>query len=292
MCATVPAEQDSLDPADQAGSRDRSAPQEGDTMILATTKVKDLDHFLEVYGAAGADKRGSHGSKGATRLPRPDRGGPRLGGLRLGRGGLDGVRHRPGDPRASCRRPVTWAGRRWASSSARSAPRTAFTSGLWPRLARGQRPSNQMPISRSADSGASEPWTRFCWTAWPQSRPRSPRIVPGSSGGRVGGAGQRAEALDAPLALDDHRHDRSGEHELHQRLVERLALVLGVVRGRAARGWRCGARAGPGVALGLDPPDHLAGEATAYAVGLDQDQGALHGRHPIEGMLTSRPAGA
>jgi hypothetical protein len=36
------------------------------TMILATTKVKDLNHFLEVYGAAGADKRGSHGSKGSS----------------------------------------------------------------------------------------------------------------------------------------------------------------------------------------------------------------------------------
>ena len=35
-------------------------------MILATTKVKDLDHFLKVYGSAGADKRGSHGSKGST----------------------------------------------------------------------------------------------------------------------------------------------------------------------------------------------------------------------------------
>src|SRR4029078_664840 len=35
-------------------------------MILATTKVKDLDHFLEVYGTAGADKRGSHGSTGST----------------------------------------------------------------------------------------------------------------------------------------------------------------------------------------------------------------------------------
>ena len=28
-------------------------------MILATTKVKDLDHFLEVFGTKGADKRGS-----------------------------------------------------------------------------------------------------------------------------------------------------------------------------------------------------------------------------------------
>ena len=35
-------------------------------MILATTKVKDLDHFLEVFSTKGADKRGSHGSQGAT----------------------------------------------------------------------------------------------------------------------------------------------------------------------------------------------------------------------------------
>ena len=35
-------------------------------MILATTQVKDLDQFLDVFGNAGADKRGAHGSKGAT----------------------------------------------------------------------------------------------------------------------------------------------------------------------------------------------------------------------------------
>jgi hypothetical protein len=47
---------------------DRESPSsEGETtMILATTKVKDLDHFLEVYGTKGADKRGSHGCKGST----------------------------------------------------------------------------------------------------------------------------------------------------------------------------------------------------------------------------------
>jgi hypothetical protein len=38
----------------------------GDIMILATTKVKDLDHFLEVFGTKGADKRGSHGSQGSS----------------------------------------------------------------------------------------------------------------------------------------------------------------------------------------------------------------------------------
>jgi hypothetical protein len=35
-------------------------------MILATTTVKNVDQFLEVFGAAGADKREFHGSKGAT----------------------------------------------------------------------------------------------------------------------------------------------------------------------------------------------------------------------------------
>jgi hypothetical protein len=35
-------------------------------MILATTNVHDVDKFLEVFSAAGADKRAEHGSKGAT----------------------------------------------------------------------------------------------------------------------------------------------------------------------------------------------------------------------------------
>lgn len=34
-------------------------------MILATTKVEDLDRFLEVFSTAGAEKRRQHGSKGA-----------------------------------------------------------------------------------------------------------------------------------------------------------------------------------------------------------------------------------
>ena len=35
-------------------------------MILATTSVKDLDQFLEIYGTKGADKRISHGCKGSA----------------------------------------------------------------------------------------------------------------------------------------------------------------------------------------------------------------------------------
>jgi meiotically up-regulated gene 157 (Mug157) protein len=35
-------------------------------MILATTKVEDVDRFLEVFSTKGAEKRGQHGSKGST----------------------------------------------------------------------------------------------------------------------------------------------------------------------------------------------------------------------------------
>ena len=35
-------------------------------MILATTKVEDVDRFLEVFSTAGAEKRAQHGSKGST----------------------------------------------------------------------------------------------------------------------------------------------------------------------------------------------------------------------------------
>jgi hypothetical protein len=35
-------------------------------MILATTKVEDVDRFLDVFGKSGAEKRAAHGSKGST----------------------------------------------------------------------------------------------------------------------------------------------------------------------------------------------------------------------------------
>ena len=61
--------------------------------------------------------------EGLHGLPRPDRGGPGVGRLRLGRGRA-GRRSPPTRrPPASCRRPVTWAGRPWASSSESSPPR-------------------------------------------------------------------------------------------------------------------------------------------------------------------------
>ena len=35
-------------------------------MILATTKIEDLDRFLDVFATLGAEKRALHGSKGST----------------------------------------------------------------------------------------------------------------------------------------------------------------------------------------------------------------------------------
>ena len=35
-------------------------------MILATTKVENIDRFLEVFASKGAVKRAEHGSKGST----------------------------------------------------------------------------------------------------------------------------------------------------------------------------------------------------------------------------------
>lgn len=40
--------------------------EKGTLMILATTKVEDVDRFLDVFGTKGAEKRAEHGSKGAT----------------------------------------------------------------------------------------------------------------------------------------------------------------------------------------------------------------------------------
>ena len=35
-------------------------------MILATTRVEDVDRFLEIFSTKGAEKRKQHGSKGST----------------------------------------------------------------------------------------------------------------------------------------------------------------------------------------------------------------------------------
>jgi len=41
-------------------------------MLLATTKVDNLDQFVKIYGTKGADKRKLHGSKGSTVFQDPN----------------------------------------------------------------------------------------------------------------------------------------------------------------------------------------------------------------------------
>ncbi len=38
----------------------------GIEMILATTKVEDVERFLDIFSTKGAEKRKQHGSKGST----------------------------------------------------------------------------------------------------------------------------------------------------------------------------------------------------------------------------------
>ena len=124
------------------------------------------------------------------------------------------------------------AGRGGARQGRPEAPRRSA------RRQRGQSSGNQMPISRSPDSCESEPCTMFCCTWVPQSRPKSPRIVPGSASVGLVAPASDAEALDAVLALDDDGGDRARAHEVDERLVERLAHVLGVVHGELLTGRR------------------------------------------------------
>ena len=35
-------------------------------MLLATSKIEDFDRFLKIFSTKGVEKRGQHGSKGAT----------------------------------------------------------------------------------------------------------------------------------------------------------------------------------------------------------------------------------
>jgi hypothetical protein len=48
-----------------AGDFDRDG-QEDKEMLLATTKVADVDRFIRIFSTKGAEKRRLHGSKGAT----------------------------------------------------------------------------------------------------------------------------------------------------------------------------------------------------------------------------------
>ncbi|SII69773.1 Uncharacterised protein [Mycobacteroides abscessus subsp. abscessus] len=93
---------------------------------------------------------------------------------------------------------------------------------------------------------------------------------------RVGRPGQRAEAGDDALPGGDDRDDRALGHEVDERLVERLALVLGVVGGEFLGGGGAQAQRIDRVALGLDAGEDLSDESPGDSVGLDEDERAFH----------------
>ena len=43
-------------------------------MLLATTKVEDVDHWLKIFSTTSAEKRKQHGCKGATVFRDPNEG--------------------------------------------------------------------------------------------------------------------------------------------------------------------------------------------------------------------------
>jgi hypothetical protein len=53
----------------EGGSEDKADENnelEEESMILATTKVEDVDRFVDIFSTKGAEKRQEHGSKGST----------------------------------------------------------------------------------------------------------------------------------------------------------------------------------------------------------------------------------
>ncbi len=107
----------------------------------------------------------------------------------------------------------------------------------------------------------------------------------GGGARRVGRAGERAEALDHAVPGDADGDDRARLHELDERLVERLALVLLVVLLEQGALGLHHAEVDDLVALGLDAAEDLAGEAAGDASGLTRtrvswtgaDMGASYG---------------
>src|SRR5690606_1511857 len=83
--------------------------------------------------------------------------------------------------------------------------------------------------------------------------------------GRIGGAGERAEALDDAVARQADRHGRAGHHELEQRLVKGLALVLRVVRRETVPVGLDETDVDERVALRLDAGEDVAGQTAGDA---------------------------
>src|SRR6201992_323839 len=130
-----------------------------------------------------------------------------------------------------------------------------------------------MPISRSADSSESEPWTMLKVT----SSAKSPRIEPGAALARVGRADHLPRRLNRFDAFEDDRDQRAAGDEADELAEEGLLAVLGVmlVGDRLGRGQRL--EGGDPQPLTLEAGDHLTGQGALDGVRLDEDQGPAHG---------------
>ena len=97
----------------------------------------------------------------------------------------------------------------------------------------------------------------------------------GGSFGRISGAHEGAHLGDGALAGDDHLHDRAGGDVGDEAVVERLALVLGVVGLGLIKRHHAQLHALDGQAGALEAVDDLADVAVAHTVGLDHAVGLL-----------------
>ena len=141
-----------------------------------------------------------------------------------------------------------------------------------PRAGRRQlSPGNQSSISRAADSGESEPCTRFSRF----DSEKSPRIVPGAAlrpsvaplrprTTSIASSPSRTSATSGPLVTN-----------VAQRRVEVPLDVLGVVLVGLLAVDRAQVHRDDAQALGLEAAEDLADQAAADGVGLEQDEGAL-----------------
>ena len=140
-----------------------------------------------------------------------------------------------------------------------------------PYGARSLQLGNQISISRSADSGESEPCTRLKVTSVAELA--ADRAGVGLD--RVGCADHLARGLDRVRALQHHRHQRAAGDERDQLAEEGLLGVLLVVDvGDLLVGLHL-LQGDEAQALALEAGDHLAGQPPLEGVGLDQDQGAF-----------------
>ena len=134
-------------------------------------------------------------------------------------------------------------------------------------------PGKKISISRLADSGPSEAWTRFiCWLAL-----KSPRMVPGLAFSPLVTPAMSRTHPDHLRPFDDHGHHRPAGDKGLQLGIPRLVNVFGIVSpGQFGRDPHQ-LHGGDVQPLIFEPGDYPAHQAALDAIGLEQNEGAFHG---------------